>query len=117
MRGVFSRLTIGDWMHEIPGFFRSVDLGWNVAYPWEIKNDPEGLDNDVNQYPHILDVSCNFQPIHNFAPTNSPTTPFILPDPSLKKPNQQWLKGESTDLNTVKTFLDMPSYARMKEDN
>lgn len=83
MRGVFSRLTIGDWMHEIPGFFRSVDLSWNVAYPWEIKNDPEGLDNDVNQYPHILDVSCDFQPIHNFAPTNSPTTPFILPDKSL----------------------------------
>ena len=76
MRGVFSRLTIGDWMDEIPGFFTSVGLNWTTAYPWEIKQDPE-LDKDVKQYPHILDVSCTFQPIHNFAPSNSKTTPFI----------------------------------------
>jgi len=80
MRGVFSRLTIGDWMNEIPGFFTSVNLGWNTAYPWEIRHDNLGEDKDLNEYPHILDVSCEFQPIHNFAPSNSPTTPFILPD-------------------------------------
>ena len=80
MRGVFSRLTIGDWMNEIPGFFTSVNLGWNTAYPWEIRYDSEGADKDLNEYPHILDVSCEFQPIHNFAPTNSPTTPFLLPE-------------------------------------
>ena len=80
MRGVFSRLTIGDWMNEIPGFFTSINLGWNTAYPWEIRYDSEGADKDLNEYPHILDVSCTFQPVHNFAPSNSPTTPFILPD-------------------------------------
>ena len=83
MRGVFSRLTIGDWMDEIPGFFTSVNLGWNTAYPWEIRADDLGEDKDLNEYPHILDVSCQFQPIHNFAPSNSPTTPFILPDISV----------------------------------
>ena len=91
MRGVFSRLTIGDWMDEIPGFFTSVNLGWNTAYPWEIRQDVinnedgtvTGADKDLNEYPHILDVSCEFQPIHNFAPSNSPTTPFILPDISV----------------------------------
>ena len=80
MRGVFSRLTIGDWMDEIPGFFTSVNLSWNTAYPWEIQLDPAKKDSDVDQYPHILDVSCTFQPVHNFAPSNSPQTPFILPD-------------------------------------
>ena len=80
MRGVFSRLTIGDWMNEIPGFFTSINLGWNTAYPWEIRYDSEGADADLNEYPHILDVSCTFQPVHNFAPSNSPTTPFILPE-------------------------------------
>ena len=88
MRGVFSRLTIGDWMNEIPGFFTSVNLGWNTAYPWEIRQDVinngdgtvTGADKDLNEYPHILDVSCTFQPVHNFAPSNSPTTPFILPE-------------------------------------
>ena len=82
MRGVFSRLTIGDWMNEIPGFFTSVNLSWNTAYPWEIRHDggEGGADADLNEYPHILDVSCNFQPVHNFAPSNSPTTPFLLPE-------------------------------------
>jgi hypothetical protein len=80
MRGVFSRLTIGDWMNEIPGFFTSVNLSWSTAYPWEIRQDSEGADRDLNEYPHILDVSCNFQPVHNFAPSNSPTTPFLLPE-------------------------------------
>jgi len=80
MRGVFSRLTIGDWMNEIPGFFTSVSLSWSTAYPWEIRHDSEGVDRDLNEYPHILDVSCEFQPVHNFAPSNSPTTPFILPE-------------------------------------
>ena len=80
MRGVFSRLTVGDWMDEIPGFFTGVNLSWNTAYPWEIKYDKNGADSDVNQYPHILDVSCEFQPVHNFAPSNSITTPFILPE-------------------------------------
>jgi len=76
MRGVYSRLTIGDWIYEIPGFFTSVELGWSTGYPWEIRNEDE---SDVRQYPHILDVSCNFQPIHDFAPSNSPKTPFIIP--------------------------------------
>jgi len=80
MRGVFSRLTIGDWINEIPGFFTSVNLSWNTAYPWEIRHDANGVDRDLNEYPHILDVSCEFQPVHNFAPSNSPITPFILPE-------------------------------------
>ena len=80
MRGVFSRLTIGDWMNEIPGFFTSINLGWNTTYPWEIRLDDKGTDKDLNEYPHILDVSCTFQPVHNFAPSNSPTTPFLLPE-------------------------------------
>ena len=67
-------------MNEIPGFFTGVTLGWSTAYPWEIRYDKDGADKDMNEYPHILDVSCEFQPVHNFAPSNSPTTPFILPE-------------------------------------
>tara|TARA_R110001583_G_scaffold4575_6_gene26241 strand:+ start:3799 stop:5556 length:1758 start_codon:yes stop_codon:yes gene_type:complete len=84
MRGVFSRLTIGDWMNEIPGFFTSINLSWNTAYPWEIRHDDLGEDKDLNEYPHILDVSCAFQPVHNFAPSNSATTPFLLPEIGVK---------------------------------
>ena len=96
MRGVFSRLTIGDWMNEIPGFFTRINLGWNTAYPWEIRHDDRGKDKDLNEYPHILDVSCDFQPVHNFAPTNSPTTPFILPEFGVTG-NRQYAKQSNNE--------------------
>ena len=99
MRGVFSRLTIGDWMNEIPGFFTSVNLSWNTAYPWEIRYDDKGADANINEYPHILDVSCNFQPVHNFAPSNSPTTPFLLPEIGVL-PNRKYAQQSEDELIT-----------------
>ena len=101
MRGVFSRLTIGDWMNEIPGFFTSVNLSWNTAYPWEIRHDggEKGADADLNEYPHILDVSCNFQPVHNFAPSNSPTTPFLLPEIGVEG-NRKYARKDSNEFET-----------------
>lgn len=96
MRGVFSRLTVGDWMNEIPGFFTSVNLSWNTAYPWEIRHDANGADRDLNEYPHILDVSCEFQPIHDFAPSNSPYTPFIIPNKGVND-SQDFTKGSNDE--------------------
>ena len=112
MRGVFSRLTIGDWMNEIPGFFTSIGLNWSTAYPWEIQQDPEGLDSDVQQYPHILDVACTFQPVHNFAPSNSQTTPFIhnrIPAQILAPPFTPETAPE-VDLNTLDTSFFNPIF-------
>jgi hypothetical protein len=126
MRGVFSRLTIGDWMNEIPGFFTSVNLSWNTAYPWEIRHDVRindegetvGYDSDVNQYPHILDVSCNFQPVHNFAPSNSPQTPFILPDrrevtvlQTKSEPEPEKEKEDEVEAITENTLTPQPKSA------
>jgi hypothetical protein len=38
------------------------------------------LDNDVYQNPHVLEVNCNFTPIHNFVPqTSTDKSPFIIP--------------------------------------
>jgi len=99
MRGVYSRLTIGDWMNEVPGFFTGVTLGWTKAYPWEIRHDAEGADRDLNEYPHILDVQCEFQPIHDFAPSNGPHTPFIIPNKGLASDAQNFIKG--SDYETV----------------
>ena len=117
MRGVFSRLTIGDWMNEIPGFFTSVGLSWSTAYPWEIRHDANGADRDLNEYPHILDVSCEFQPIHDFAPSNSPHTPFIIPNKGVSD-SRDFTKGSEdesvddknnyllrADANDAKPFL------------
>ena len=102
MRGVFSRLTIGDWMNEIPGFFTSINLSWNTAYPWEIRHDYDGADRNLNEYPHILDVSCTFQPVHNFAPTNSVNTPFIIPEIGVNESQKYNQVGEDEFPNEEK---------------
>jgi hypothetical protein len=84
IRPKFSRLTIGDWCDDIPGFFTNVSLKWSSKYPWEIN-----LEDSITQHPHALDVSCAFIPIHNFVPENKITTPYIIPNtPDKSLPNQ-----------------------------
>ena len=95
MRGVFSRLTIGDWMNEIPGFFTTVNLSWNSSYPWEIRAEGQegGEDEAMNEYPHILEVQCSFTPVHSFTPSNEPCAPFILPEIGVNR-ERQWGKSD-----------------------
>ena len=86
MRGTFVKVTIGDLLDNVPGFFSNIGLSWSKEYPWEIKlgnkmaNDARDMEDDVYQNPHVLDVKCNFTPIHNFIPqTSIDKSPFILP--------------------------------------
>ena len=92
MRAKFARLTIGDWMNEIPGLFTNISLNWKGAYSWEI--DSEGIrDKDgvrMNQLPHQLDVKCSFKPVHDFAPENDQNRPFILPHRGGIDDGQKW---------------------------
>jgi hypothetical protein len=90
MRGVFSRLTIGDWCNELPGFFTSINLSVDTSTPWEIRLDSE-KDANMNELPMIVNVSCNFTPVHNFAPENRIDSPFILPEINVT-PQRQWHK-------------------------
>lgn len=86
MRGVFVKLTVGDYLKKVPGFFTQVNLSWNKEYPWEIKagtneavaasiypSDDPLKGNPTVTYtnivlPHVLDVNMSFQPVHNFNP-------------------------------------------------
>ena len=81
MRGTFVRLTIGAMIDRTPGFFTSINLKWNKAYPWDISLShlENGEDKDGMQVmPHIMDVNCQFTPIHNFVPSNElNNAPFI----------------------------------------
>ena len=65
MRGTFSRVTIGDYMNNLPGFIKSVNLTWNTDYTFASRADDGG-----QQLPTILDVQIQYQPIHSQAPTN-----------------------------------------------
>ena len=80
MRTPFIRLTIGSMMDRIPGVLNSVSLKWNKNYPFEIALDgPEKTKRDMLVLPHVLDVSVQFTPVHNFLPQKSITdSPFIL---------------------------------------
>jgi hypothetical protein len=101
MRGVFSRLTIGDWCNELPGFFTSIDLSVDTSTPWEIRLDSK-KDADMNELPMVVNVSCNFTPVHNFAPENRIDSPFILPEINVES-QRQWHKlnnGEPYEFRT-----------------
>jgi len=66
MRGTLVTTTVGDYIVDQPGFISTVDYSWQTDYPWEVKllgNE----DYDVQQLPHVLDVSLGFTPIHRFS--------------------------------------------------
>jgi len=92
MRAKFARLTIGDWINEIPGFFTNISLNWKGAYSWEIDSEEKkGTDGiRMNQLPHQLDVKCAFKPVHDFAPENDQNRPFILPHRGGIDDEQKW---------------------------
>ena len=61
MRGTLSSVSIGDYLVDQKGIFKSVKLSWKEDYMWE-------LESSVLRVPLVLDVSVNFIPIHDFAP-------------------------------------------------
>ena len=79
MRGNYLRLTIGHYMDRVPGFLSSLQIKWMKDYPWEIALTKPETKNSKEILPHVLDVSCNFTPIHNFVPKKSmDSSPFIF---------------------------------------
>ena len=115
IRTPFMRLTVGDWCSRLPGLLSNVSLKWQKDYPWEISvgggSDNLGTDgkkltgdNHMLILPHVLDVSVNYIPIHNFLPEKSSKSPFILPDNNNKvgtiNPNQKWLEKSIDDIKS-----------------
>ena len=69
IRGNLSRITLGNWLWEQPGFISSVDLSIPEESPWEINLPLENqLDPYVKQVPHMVQVKIKFTPIHRFRP-------------------------------------------------
>tara|TARA_Y100000592_G_scaffold68635_1_gene106649 strand:+ start:2650 stop:4365 length:1716 start_codon:yes stop_codon:yes gene_type:complete len=77
IRTPYMRLTVGDYFKKVPGIVTNVNINWMKEYPWEIRLDPKGLDKQMKILPHVLDVTFNFTPIHDFVPDNQVDTPFI----------------------------------------
>lgn len=70
IRGNLSRITLGNWLWEQPGFISSVDLSIPDESPWEINLPLDSSDPDefVKQVPHMVQVKIKFTPIHRFRP-------------------------------------------------
>jgi hypothetical protein len=92
LRGNWNRVTIGDYLDRVPGVFTNIKINWSKEYPWEIQyfnyaDETSGemfIDGDVKQLPHMLDISCNFSPVHDFIPRKSiANSPFIGPSREL----------------------------------
>lgn len=83
MRGTITKLTVGDYLVNQPGFISSVNYSWDKSYPWEIKlkdsAEAQGVDEDVQQLPMVLDVNLQFEPIHTFAPQTGADSFFTNP--------------------------------------
>jgi len=70
MRGTIAKVTVGDYIYEVPGIIESVNYTWNRDYNWEIafQNPDNATDDDMQELPQIMDCSLTFKPIHNFIP-------------------------------------------------
>jgi len=72
MRGTITKITVGDYIYELPGVLNSVGYTWNTEYPWEIAMlEPEATGEDTfeQELPMVMDCSIDFTPIHTFTPT------------------------------------------------
>lgn len=99
IRTPYMKLTLGDYFNRLPGVLTSVTINWQKDYSWEIKNDKK-LDADMLVLPHVLDISVNFKPIHNFTPKNSLDSPFIGID--------KWVDGKtpSTSAQSIRNQVN-----------
>ena len=82
MRASYIKVTIGSLLNRVPGFLTSMNIKWQKDYPWEIAIANPEIDNltdtDMQALPHVLDVDCQFVPIHDFVPRKSvDSTPFF----------------------------------------
>jgi hypothetical protein len=72
MRGTIVKMTVGDYVYELPGVLNSLTYTWQQDYPWEIAMlEPEGTkegDKQMQELPMIMDCQLDFTPIHTFTP-------------------------------------------------
>ena len=62
MRGTLVTLKVGDYLDNVTGYISSLSTDWESTFPWETDVDRLG----TQKLPHILSISVNFKPIHDF---------------------------------------------------
>lgn len=69
MKGNFVKVTVGDYLHNIPGIITDVSYNWSPESQWDIGLNSLGKkDGKHQQLPTVMDCSLTFTPIHQFVP-------------------------------------------------
>jgi len=90
MRGNIIKLTIGDYLNQVPGLLNSINLTIPEDASFDLARDLNGgIDTTTKQLPMLIGAQIQFTPIHSFIPqrvgnnyVNNPVTgsmnaPFI----------------------------------------
>lgn len=116
MRGNVVRMTIGDYINQMPGFLENVNVTIdNSNTPWEILLK-ELNEDDVRQLPHMITVQCSFAPIMDLLPRResylNQFVPLIVngdhyldPNPPVKNLDTSPIKVGGVSAGTVPTNL------------
>lgn len=96
IRGTLTRLTVGGYVKNLPGFIESVNYNITQDDQWDIGTDISSTNGE--SLPMSMDCSVNFKPIHSFIPQSgvSPVTRYISPDILKQR------KAEGTSAGVVK---------------
>lgn len=96
MKGTIVKVTVGDYLYQVPAVVNSVQFSWETEYPWEISmSNPEGdIDNDMQVLPHVLDCSVDLSIIHNFIPQTG-NNPFITNPFGNNRGKEVWISSPS----------------------
>jgi hypothetical protein len=70
MQGPLVKLTVGGYIHQLPGYIENINFDISEDSTWEIQiNDNGGIDRTTSELPHILKVTgFSFTPISNYLP-------------------------------------------------
>ena len=123
MRGIYAKVSIGDYLSAVPGFFESISISWDKSYPWEVGLNLEEHKTDIPRVPHVLDISITYKPVHNFNPSINKS--FITNDkytksnplPTLQvKPETLGAAERVRELNLLKDTLAFPFKVQPSEE-
>jgi hypothetical protein len=63
MRGTFIRVTVGDYLRNVPAILQNISFNWIPTYPWQTR-----LNADDRELPMVLDCNLTLGIIHDFVP-------------------------------------------------
>lgn len=102
MRGTIVKMTVGDYLYDLPGFIQSVTYDIPQESNWEINISPNGGSSTQQQLPMYLNCTVNFTPIHKFTPETGDLAYFT-------NPAKGWLReGAKLENASIPTSTNSP---------